>query len=717
MAILKCKMCGGNIEVGENQNIGVCDSCGSTMTIPNVNDERILNLFDRANHFRLQNEFDKALAAYESILSEDNKNAEAHWGCVLSRYGIEYVEDPKTHKRVPTCHRVQSESVLSDLDYKAAVEFSDDVSVENLYKQEAEAIADIQKNILSIANNESPYDVFICYKETDNSGRRTVDSTLAQDIYYQLTNEGYKVFFSRITLEDKLGTEYEPYIFSALNSAKVMLVVGTNKDYFNAVWVKNEWARFLDLARKDKSKMIIPCYRDMDAYDLPDELSMFQSQDMSKIGFIQDLIRGIKKVLQKETAQPTVTVVNNTAETFNSEALLKRAFMLLEDAEWQKADELLEQVLNHEPESAKAYVGKLMIDVKVNKEENLGNRAVDFSENANYQKAVRFGNDNLKRKLEENMTTSLNKLKHLEEERTQKENEIREQNEKIQEMQRQREEFVKSKRKAHFKELWFYAGILFAITFIAIIISIIPYSNSNGNIKDVIFVTIWLQVGVFFVSNVWNLTSTPGNNKFMSTGIDDDFEFNIDRIIKKHKKMVVTITSISAAIIIISSTISGNIVWKANTIKERFGSVEYVINLIKSNPSAEDLKLATFNEFSTDVDDNGTYRNYTFDDTPVSNTSKIVWLRNTDTDVILDENNNIVGFIMELCDVFNSMSLSYNGNMTKDDLKAELGNYEEIQENSKDYLLFKIKGCNVYIEDKYIYGEYNGGTKLFITNP
>ncbi len=413
MAILKCKMCGGNINVSENQNIGVCDSCGSTMTLPNVNDERILNLFDRANHFRLQNEFDKALATYESILSEDNKNAEAHWGCVLSKYGIEYVEDPKTHKRVPTCHRVQNESVLSDLDYKAAVECTDDASAKNLYRQEAEAIAEIQKNILSIANNEAPYDVFICYKETDNNGRRTVDSTLAQDIYYQLTNEGYKVFFSRITLEDKLGAEYEPYIFSALNSAKVMLVIGTNKDYFNAVWVKNEWARFLDLTRKDKSKIIIPCYRDMDAYDLPDELSMFQSQDMSKIGFIQDLIRGIKKVLQKETSQPAVTVVNNTAEAFDSETILKRAFMLLEDAEWQKADELLEQVLNHEPENASAYVGKLMIDVKVNKEENLGKRAVDFSENPNYQKAMRFADNKLQEELKSYNKGALAKLEQI----------------------------------------------------------------------------------------------------------------------------------------------------------------------------------------------------------------------------------------------------------------------------------------------------------------
>ena len=395
MVVLKCKMCGGNIEITENQNIGVCDSCGSTMTIPNVNDERIMNLFDRANHFRLQNEFDKALAAYESILSEDNKNSEAHWGCVLSRYGIEYVKDPSTHKRVPTCHRVQNESVLSDFDYKQAVEYADDNSVKAIYEKEAEAIAEIQKNILSIANNESPYDIFICYKETDNSGRRTIDSTLAQDIYYQLTNDGYKVFFSRITLEDKLGTEYEPYIFSALNSAKVMLVIGTDKDYFNAVWVKNEWARFLDLMKKDKSKMIIPCYRDMDAYDLPDELSMFQSQDMSKIGFVQDLIRGIEKVIrQKEDREQTTVEVSNNAPYAS---LLKRAYIMIEDSEWQKADELLERVLDQNPECAEAYLGKLMIDLRVNKRENLATVNEPFIKyNNNYQKIMRYCDDALR---------------------------------------------------------------------------------------------------------------------------------------------------------------------------------------------------------------------------------------------------------------------------------------------------------------------------------
>lgn len=69
-------------------------------------------------------------------------------------------------------------------------------------------------------------------------GRRTPDSVLANDLYHQLTQENLRVFFARITLEDKIGQEYEPYIYSALMSAKVMVVLGTKPEYFKAVWVK-----------------------------------------------------------------------------------------------------------------------------------------------------------------------------------------------------------------------------------------------------------------------------------------------------------------------------------------------------------------------------------------------------------------------------------------------------------------------------------------------
>ena len=61
MAILKCKMCGGDILLSEDKTVGTCDHCGSTMTFPRVSDEQKLNLYNRANHFRRQNEFDKAI--------------------------------------------------------------------------------------------------------------------------------------------------------------------------------------------------------------------------------------------------------------------------------------------------------------------------------------------------------------------------------------------------------------------------------------------------------------------------------------------------------------------------------------------------------------------------------------------------------------------------------------------------------------------------------
>ena len=226
MAVYKCKMCGGTIEFEQGDVVGVCDSCGTKQTLPKTSDDVIANLFNRANNLRLKCEFDKAEQIYEKIVQQDDSEAEAHWGIVLCKYGIEYVEDPKTFQRIPTCHRTLFDAVTADPDYLAAVDYSN-AAQQSLYESEARAIDRIQKDILAIVKNEKPFDVFICYKETDENGKRTIDSTIANDIYYQLTQEGFKVFYAAITLEDKLGQEYEPYIFAALNSSKVMLVIGT----------------------------------------------------------------------------------------------------------------------------------------------------------------------------------------------------------------------------------------------------------------------------------------------------------------------------------------------------------------------------------------------------------------------------------------------------------------------------------------------------------
>ena len=396
MALLKCKMCGGDLEIAAGVTVAECEYCGTQQTLPKANDEVVQNLFNRANNLRIKCEFDKAEQIYEKILHENEAEAEAHWGIVLCKYGIEYVEDPKTYKRIPTCHRTSYDAVTTDADYLAAIEHADAVQ-KGIYEAEAKAIDAIQKNILNIVKNEQPFDVFICYKESEESGKRTVDSVIANDIYHQLTQEGLKVFYAAITLEDKLGQEYEPYIFAALNSAKVMLVIGTKPQYFNAVWVKNEWSRFLKLMKSDHNKLLIPCYKDMDAYDLPEEFSHLQAQDMSKIGFINDVVRGIKKVAVSEEAKPTVvkeTVI--TEGNANTAPLLERAFMFLEDGDWNSANEYCEKVLDIEPKNAQAYLGKLMAELHTPKQEYLKNCREPFDNKNNYQKVIRFADENLK---------------------------------------------------------------------------------------------------------------------------------------------------------------------------------------------------------------------------------------------------------------------------------------------------------------------------------
>ena len=401
MAIFKCKMCGGTLEINNNETVATCEYCGTQQTLPKLDGDRRINLYDRANHFRRNNEFDKAMGIYEQILNEDCTDAEAYWSIVLCRYGIEYVEDPASHKRIPTVNRAQFTSIYADDDYKSALKYAD-VAQKEVYEQEAKAIDDIQKGILEISNKEEPFDVFICYKETDANGRRTQDSVLANDLYHQLVQEGFKVFFSRITLEDKLGVAYEPYIFAALNSAKVMVVLGTKPEYFNAVWVKNEWSRYLALIKQGKNKMLIPAYKDMDPYDLPEEFSHLQAQDMSKLGFMQDLIRGIKKIVETDAPKST-DVKEKVAGNKNAdiEPLLKRAFIFLEDSDWKSANEYCERALDIDPENAYAYLGKLLIELKVRNPEALKEQTKPFDDNSNYQKAIRFADEKLKVTLED----------------------------------------------------------------------------------------------------------------------------------------------------------------------------------------------------------------------------------------------------------------------------------------------------------------------------
>lgn len=365
--VYSCKMCGAPLNVTDRKSICKCEYCGSAQTLPLSDSEKLQQLFDRANLCRRENEFDRAAAIYDNILTEDPGSSEAHWGLCLCKYGIEYVDDGG--RKIPTCHRTLQKSLLDDPDYKAAVASASDEAAE-LYRREAEFIDELQKDILAVSEREAPYDIFICYKASAADGGRTKESVISREIWQALTDMGYKVFFSEVTLEDKLGVAYEPYIFSALSTAKVMLVVGSSRENMNSVWVKNEWSRFLQMQGK---RTLIPCYIDMSPHDLPDEFAMLQAQDLSKLGYLQDLTRGIGKIIPKSG--------NAVTGGENISAILERGRIFLKNKEYSSVTAQAEKALDLDPHCSEAYWVSFLAENKCSGEGDFGSLADKLAKN------------------------------------------------------------------------------------------------------------------------------------------------------------------------------------------------------------------------------------------------------------------------------------------------------------------------------------------------
>lgn len=404
--VYKCKICGGEIQPNEDGRIGKCLYCGAVQTLPKEKDDKVSNILNRANDYRINCDFDRAIYEYEKVMELDETEPEAHWGLFLSKYGVEYVKDNMTFSYKPTLHRISSISVFDDVDYQATIKYASDVSAIQ-YKQDAENIENVMKELLLISTNQEPYDIFLSYKELDDVTRqRTIDSNLAYELYNALTAQGYKVFFAPKSLGVGL---YEPKIYSAIITSKVMIVLGTQPQYFNAVWVKNEWSRFAELVENGENKVIIPVFRDMEANQLPSRIAKYQAYDMSNIEFLPSILNVISQSVSKNSK----VAYNKDASA--EDVYLERGFLALEDGNFSQAESFFENVLNLNPHNSQAYFGKLMVEMKITKQEQILTSPKYLSEYKNFEKAVRFADYQLKTallKYEEDVSFSLNQIKY-----------------------------------------------------------------------------------------------------------------------------------------------------------------------------------------------------------------------------------------------------------------------------------------------------------------
>ena len=302
-----CNICGANYEYHNGR--WKCPACGAFKAEELSNEEATL-LYNAAQKLRLS-DFDEAEKAYADIITKYPQNSEGYWGHLLSRYGIKYEEDFDGRK-IPTCYATSIESVITDKDYLKAIELADQ-ETKAYYTLQAEYIERVRKEWVEKAKKEKPYDIFICYKDSDlaNGIERTQDSIGAQELYAHLIKQGYRVFYSRDSLRDKVGEKYEPYIFNALLTAKVMIVYGSSSDYITSTWLKNEWHRYykkMVAGEKSTNSMLVACLG-FPASELPYALSSRQCFDAQSPSFYLELDKRIAEIFNTKNEKKEKKIV------------------------------------------------------------------------------------------------------------------------------------------------------------------------------------------------------------------------------------------------------------------------------------------------------------------------------------------------------------------------------------------------------------------------
>jgi len=151
--VLICKSCGKHIEIEEGVTVCECKNCGITQTVPKVYDSTEMILFHDANTLLFNCKFDKASKEFERIISDYSDEAEAYWGLILCKYGIEYIDDPVTTKKILTCRRSSFENVMDDPNFELVIKNADTRALP-IYREKAQQIEELRKNNIGVSIND-----------------------------------------------------------------------------------------------------------------------------------------------------------------------------------------------------------------------------------------------------------------------------------------------------------------------------------------------------------------------------------------------------------------------------------------------------------------------------------------------------------------------------------------------------------------------------------
>lgn len=358
MAEIECKICGGWLKLPAGVTLGECPHCGTLTTFPKITDEQQEQLYNRAEQFRRSGDFDKAVSCYEDLIWQMPEDAEAYWGLVLSRCGVEYIEDPVSHKRVPACHRLLPEPIFSDPDYCRVLELATE-DTRPLYEQQAAQIAEFQK--FSSQETSQKAAAAPADKPEPPAARKTPVTPSVEFPSFSIETDNPLLVRVQLFLESGDFASARQYCERILDEDPKNAYA-----YFYRLMAEREISearKLLQVRKLAEDKSFVLARR-------------FADPELAKK--LDDILR-IQDIAEKEAASAAnpdrgtqdVPEMDSSSEDPQISAWLKRVKIFLEDEAWSSAIQYCEKILDKNPEYASAYVYKCLAKHQIRRLEDL----------------------------------------------------------------------------------------------------------------------------------------------------------------------------------------------------------------------------------------------------------------------------------------------------------------------------------------------------------
>ncbi|MBD5092201.1 MAG: leucine-rich repeat protein [Clostridiales bacterium] len=297
----KCPTCGGRLEFLSG-NAYECRCCHNVYEMNERNANLYHDLLD-VSAARASLNFKFAEEKCKNLLTafKDDNLADVYWNLLLCEQRVTFETD-QNGEQFPSFYDIVSTDIRTSKYYAQMVKYLDEYDSQNKSKYEelVDKMYSAKRKYAKIKETTKPYDIFICFKKSkldSEGGGDTSDYKIAYNLYKEFFKH-YKVFFSEESLNNVVVREYEPNIYHALYTSKIMFVLCSKSEYMDSQWMKNEWSRFhamSEIAAQPKS--IIPVFIDgFTPENLPYELRSCQGYP-NDMYLVQRLHSVVSKIL------------------------------------------------------------------------------------------------------------------------------------------------------------------------------------------------------------------------------------------------------------------------------------------------------------------------------------------------------------------------------------------------------------------------------------